>query len=187
MRRAASPICSCSRSAPAFESGMPEAQTTNRRRHHHRRGRARTGPKSGACRRPVRRQGRPARGAGSVNGRAHDRAGHGRARRLVSSRPQRHHRVGTKVIAQFGELHPKILAAFDLKVPAAGFEIFLDAIPEAKAKQSAHRCSCPRPSRPSSAISLLWWMRKWRQARSSKRPKLADRSADRTGLGVRCL
>jgi phenylalanyl-tRNA synthetase beta chain len=40
--------------------------------------------------------------------------------------------MGPKVIAQFGELHPKILAAFDLKVPAAGFEIFLDAIPEPK-------------------------------------------------------
>jgi phenylalanyl-tRNA synthetase beta chain len=38
------------------------------------------------------------------------------------------------VIAQFGELHPKVLAAFDLKVPAAGFEIFLDAIPDAKSK-----------------------------------------------------
>jgi phenylalanyl-tRNA synthetase beta chain len=36
------------------------------------------------------------------------------------------------VIAQFGELHPRALAAFDLKVPAAGFEIFLDAIPDAK-------------------------------------------------------
>jgi phenylalanyl-tRNA synthetase beta chain len=42
--------------------------------------------------------------------------------------------MGPKVIAQFGELHPKVLAAFDLKVPAAGFEIFLDAIPDAKSK-----------------------------------------------------
>ncbi|HTC84878.1 MAG TPA: phenylalanine--tRNA ligase subunit beta, partial [Rhizomicrobium sp.] len=42
--------------------------------------------------------------------------------------------MGPKVIAQFGELHPKVLAAFDLKVPAAGFEIFLDAIPDAKAQ-----------------------------------------------------
>jgi phenylalanyl-tRNA synthetase beta chain len=38
-----------------------------------------------------------------------------------------------RLIAQFGELHPKILAAFDLKLPVAGFEIFLDAIPDAKA------------------------------------------------------
>lgn len=42
--------------------------------------------------------------------------------------------MGPKVIAQFGEIHPKILAAFDLKGPAAGFEIFLDAIPDAKSK-----------------------------------------------------
>ena len=42
--------------------------------------------------------------------------------------------MGPKVIAQFGEIHPKVLAAFDLKGPAAGFEIFLDAIPDAKTK-----------------------------------------------------
>ncbi len=42
--------------------------------------------------------------------------------------------MGPKVIAQFGELHPKVLEAFDLKVPMAGFEIFLDAIPDAKSK-----------------------------------------------------
>ena len=42
--------------------------------------------------------------------------------------------MGPKVIAQFGEIHPKVLAAFDLKGPAAGFEIFLDAIPDAKSK-----------------------------------------------------
>jgi len=42
--------------------------------------------------------------------------------------------MGPKVIARFGELHPKVLAAFDLKVPAAAFEIFLDAIPEPKAQ-----------------------------------------------------
>jgi phenylalanyl-tRNA synthetase beta chain len=42
--------------------------------------------------------------------------------------------LGPKVVAAFGELHPKVLAKFDLKGPAAGFEIFLDAIPEAKGK-----------------------------------------------------
>ena len=42
--------------------------------------------------------------------------------------------MGPKIIAQFGELHPRILAAFDLKMPVAGFEIFLDAIPDAKTK-----------------------------------------------------
>ena len=41
------------------------------------------------------------------------------------------------MLASFGELHPKMLAAFDLKGPVAAFEIFLDAIPEPKSKESA--------------------------------------------------
>jgi phenylalanyl-tRNA synthetase beta chain len=53
--------------------------------------------------------------------------------------------LGPKVIAQFGELHPKVLAAFDLKVPAAGFEIFLDAIPDARAKGKAKPLFQPSP------------------------------------------
>ena len=53
--------------------------------------------------------------------------------------------MGPKVIAQFGELHPKILAAFDLKVPAAGFEIFLDAIPDTKSKGKAKPLFAPSP------------------------------------------
>ena len=53
--------------------------------------------------------------------------------------------LGPKVIAQFGELHPKILAAFDIKVPAAGFEIFLDAIPDTKAKGKAKPLFAPSP------------------------------------------
>jgi phenylalanyl-tRNA synthetase beta chain len=44
--------------------------------------------------------------------------------------------LGPKVIARFGELHPKVLAAFELKYPVAGFEIFLDALPEQKSKRS---------------------------------------------------
>ena len=53
--------------------------------------------------------------------------------------------MGPKVIAQFGELHPKVLATFDLKVPAAGFEIFLDAIPDAKSKGKAKPLFAPSP------------------------------------------
>jgi phenylalanyl-tRNA synthetase beta chain len=53
--------------------------------------------------------------------------------------------MGPKVIAQFGELHPRVLAAFDLKVPAAGFEIFLDAIPDAKSKGKAKPLFAPSP------------------------------------------
>lgn len=53
--------------------------------------------------------------------------------------------MGPKIIAQFGELHPKVLAALDLKVPAAGFEIFLDAIPDAKSKGKAKPLFQPSP------------------------------------------
>jgi phenylalanyl-tRNA synthetase beta chain len=40
--------------------------------------------------------------------------------------------LGPKMIAHFGELHPKILAAFDIRTPASAFEIVLDALPEPK-------------------------------------------------------
>jgi phenylalanyl-tRNA synthetase beta chain len=38
-------------------------------------------------------------------------------------------RLGAKVLAHFGEVHPAVLAACALKGPAAGFEVFLDAVP----------------------------------------------------------
>jgi phenylalanyl-tRNA synthetase beta chain len=53
--------------------------------------------------------------------------------------------LGPKVIAQFGELHPNVLAAFDLKPPVAGFEIFLDALPEPKAKARTRALFTPSP------------------------------------------
>jgi phenylalanyl-tRNA synthetase beta chain len=53
--------------------------------------------------------------------------------------------MGPKVIAYFGELHPRVLAAFDLKLPAAAFEIFLDAIPAAKVKGKARPLFRPSP------------------------------------------
>jgi phenylalanyl-tRNA synthetase beta chain len=42
--------------------------------------------------------------------------------------------LGPKVLAHFGELHPSIISAFDLKGPVAAFELVLDAIPETKSK-----------------------------------------------------
>ena len=51
--------------------------------------------------------------------------------------------LGPKVIAHFGELHPRILAAFDIKVPAAAFEIILDAVPEPKSKAKAQFSPSP--------------------------------------------
>ena len=47
--------------------------------------------------------------------------------------------------AIFGEVHPKILAAFDLKGPVAAFEVFLDAIPEPKTKGKARGPFAPSP------------------------------------------
>ena len=42
--------------------------------------------------------------------------------------------LGPKPLAYFGELHPRVIQAFDLKGPVSAFEIFLDNIPEAKAR-----------------------------------------------------
>ena len=53
--------------------------------------------------------------------------------------------LGPKTLAYFGELHPKIAAAFDLKGPLTAFEIFLDAIPESKAKGKARALFAPSP------------------------------------------
>jgi phenylalanyl-tRNA synthetase beta chain len=53
--------------------------------------------------------------------------------------------LGPKIIAYFGELHPKVLAQFGLKSPAAAFEIVLDAIPEPKTKGKARTAFSPSP------------------------------------------
>jgi phenylalanyl-tRNA synthetase beta chain len=43
-------------------------------------------------------------------------------------------RLGPKVMAYFGELHPGVLAQMDLRGPAVAFEVFPDAVPQPKAK-----------------------------------------------------
>ncbi|MBI5163855.1 MAG: phenylalanine--tRNA ligase subunit beta [Magnetospirillum sp.] len=43
-------------------------------------------------------------------------------------------RLGNKPVAFFGELHPGVLNAMEVKGPLAGFEVILDALPPAKAK-----------------------------------------------------
>ena len=48
-------------------------------------------------------------------------------------------RLGPKVLANFGELHPRVLGGFDLRGPAAAFEVFLDAVPLPKAKDGKLR------------------------------------------------
>jgi phenylalanyl-tRNA synthetase beta chain len=39
-------------------------------------------------------------------------------------------RLGNKVLGAFGELHPAVIEALDVRPPLAGFEVFLDAVPE---------------------------------------------------------
>jgi phenylalanyl-tRNA synthetase beta chain len=53
--------------------------------------------------------------------------------------------LGPKTLAYFGEIHPAILAAFDLKGPIAAFEVILDAIPETKSKGKARPLFAPSP------------------------------------------
>ncbi len=48
-------------------------------------------------------------------------------------------RLGPNVLAHFGELHPRICRAFDLRVPAAACEVFLERVPEPKAKAGKQR------------------------------------------------
>jgi len=53
--------------------------------------------------------------------------------------------LGTKLLASFGEVHPKVLAAFELKGPVAAFEVNLDAIPVSKARSKARSVFTPSP------------------------------------------
>jgi len=46
-------------------------------------------------------------------------------------------RLGPNVLAQFGELHPKVMKALDLKGPAVGFEVFLERVPMPRQKGTA--------------------------------------------------
>lgn len=48
-------------------------------------------------------------------------------------------RLGPTVLARFGELHPDILAARGVRGTAAGFEVFLEHLPQAKAGKRAER------------------------------------------------
>jgi len=50
-----------------------------------------------------------------------------------------------KLLARFGDIHPKVLAAFDLKGPVSGFEVLLEALPEAKSKGKARPVFSPSP------------------------------------------
>jgi phenylalanyl-tRNA synthetase beta chain len=53
--------------------------------------------------------------------------------------------LGHKVLGLFGEVHPSVLAAFDIKAPVSAFEVFLDQIPEPKQKAKARAVFAPSP------------------------------------------
>lgn len=48
-------------------------------------------------------------------------------------------RLGPKVIAQFGEVHPRVLKALDVKGPVVAFEVYLDEVPLPKARPTKAR------------------------------------------------
>jgi phenylalanyl-tRNA synthetase beta chain len=48
-------------------------------------------------------------------------------------------RLGPNVLAHFGELHPRVCRAFDLRGPAAACEVFLERVPVPKAKAGKQR------------------------------------------------
>jgi phenylalanyl-tRNA synthetase beta chain len=45
-------------------------------------------------------------------------------------------RLGPTVLGHFGEVHPEVLEAFEVKGPVAAFEVFLDAVPLPRAGRS---------------------------------------------------
>jgi len=48
-------------------------------------------------------------------------------------------RLGPNRLAWFGEVHPRVLRKLDLKGPVAAFEVFLDDLPEPKAREGKTR------------------------------------------------
>jgi len=48
-------------------------------------------------------------------------------------------RLGPTVLAWFGEIHPKVLSALDVKGPIPAFEVFLDVVPRPKGKPNKSR------------------------------------------------
>lgn len=73
-------------------------------------------------------------------------AGGPEALQVVAEAPAWYHpgrsgalKLGNKVVAWFGELHPRVLQAMDVKGPLVGFELFLDQIPLPKARPTKAR------------------------------------------------
>ena len=83
-------------------------------------------------------------------------------------------RLGPKnVIATFGEFHPKTLEALDASGPLCGFEVYVDAVPEPKA----------RPTRTRSRLDLSPFQA---VRRDFAFVVVAERRGGRLGARVRC-
>jgi phenylalanyl-tRNA synthetase beta chain len=58
-------------------------------------------------------------------------------------------KLGNRVLATFGELHPRVVKALDAEGPMVGFEVFLNRLPPVKAKGSKTRAAfTPSPFQP---------------------------------------
>lgn len=57
-------------------------------------------------------------------------------------------KLGPKTLGHFGEIHPGVLAALKVDGPAVGFEIFLGALPQPRAKGKARPLLRPSPFQP---------------------------------------
>ena len=90
-------------------------------------------------------------------------------------------RLGDRVMAQFGELHPEIVAAADLKGPVAAFEVFLDAPPLPKAKATKARPQARALGLPAARARLRLHRRRRRRSGQAG----AGRAQRRQGAGHR--
>ena len=102
-------------------------------------------------------------------------------------------RQGPKtVLATFGEMHPKVLAALDLPGPAVAFEVFLDADPRAEAPQEGRARPAGLPA-AAARLRLPGGCRRRRRGAAARRPRrrraliadvaLFDRYAGREAAG----
>lgn len=57
-------------------------------------------------------------------------------------------RLGPTILAQFGTIHPKVTQAIGVKGPAVGFEVFLDRLPQPRAKGTARPLLNASPLQP---------------------------------------
>ena len=75
-------------------------------------------------------------------------------------------------LAHFGEIHPRVLAAMDVKGPLVAFEIVLNAIPASKSKGATRAALHDSDLMPLTATSPSWSTAAWKR-RSWSRPRRA--------------